>query len=145
MKRIISLFLVVISVFVLFGCGQAEKEEFLLDFDSLSDSDKPDFDGTVFNVWSCTLDGNREALFSYVPGTLGSDLLYERIHDIENEYNCKLNIQTDGTGRLTGVVPALLSGSYVGDVMFLSSPADSIRSGLLYPLDALADYIDYND
>ncbi len=145
MKRIIALSLVVLAVFALFGCGQAEKEEFLLDFDTLSDSGKPDFDGTVFNVWSCTLDGDREALFSYVPGTLGSDLLYERIHDIEKEYNCTLNIQTDGTGRLTGVVPALLSGTYVGDVMFLSSPADSIRSGLLYPLDALVDYIDYND
>jgi hypothetical protein len=144
MKRLTAFLLVIISVFLLCSCGQSEKEEFLLDFDDM-DTEKIDYDGYTFNVWSNNLDGDNEALFSYVPGTLASDLLLQRIRDIEKEFNCKLNIQTDGTGRLTNVEPILLSGSYVGDVMFMSSPAKKIRAGLLYPLDGLQNYLDYND
>ncbi len=145
MKRFIGFLLVLASVFLLCCCGQAEKEEFLVDFNDIGTVEKTDYDGYTFNVWSNILDGDNEALFGYVPGTLGADMLNKRIKDIENEFNCKLNIQTDGTGRLTGVVPALLSGTYVGDVMYFSSPANAIRAELLYPLEGLEEHLDYNN
>ena len=145
MKKISVLLLLLIVVISLFSCAQTAREEFNVDFNEYEDSEKVDFDGYEISVWSCILDGDRDSLFGYKTGTLASDLVSKRIKDIENEFNCKLSINTDGTGRLTGVVPALASGSYVGDVMFLSSPAESIRAGLLYRLDALQDYIDYTD
>ena len=145
MKRVISLVLLIILTAALFSCSQPENEVFDVDLNADTETDRTDFDGFEISVWSCTLDGNREALFGYVPGTLASDLVLKRIRDIETEFNCRLSVNTDGTGRLTGVVPALASGTYVGDVMFLSSPADSIRAGLLYRLDALQEYIDYTD
>ena len=151
MKRITAPVCIVIILMVfslLLSCsqnGNNETEEFLIDLEPISNGGKPDFGGATFSVWSNILEGDPDALFDYFPGTLELDLVYQRVHEIEEEFNCTIEVKSDGTRRLTGVVPELVSGLYVGDVMFLTSPADPIRAGCLYRLDGLTDYLDYND
>ena len=146
MKRIIAFIIAAIMVFAFCACGQTASEEFSLDFNAGMDDSKTNFDG-----YECVIMQNHMAetadtsLFSYPSGTLLEDLLLQRIKDIENEYNCKVKVKTDGTVRIDSIVPVLASGSYVADILFTSGPSTFIRAGFMYPLDVLSDYIDYTN
>ena len=146
MKKIIAVILVALMVFVVCACSQNDNEEFSLDFNDGRDGDINDFDG-----FKCVIMQNHMAetaatsLFSYPSGTLMEDLLLQRIKDIENGYNCTIEVKTDGTVRVDSIVPVLASGSFVSDILFTCGPSTFIRAGFMYPLDVLEDYIDYTD
>lgn len=138
MKKSVSIIIVLLFLFAICSCTQGEKEEFLLDFDSVSNTDTVDLGG-----YDCTIvqDYDLDHPFQYPVGTLMGDLYLKRLKDISDEYNCKISIQT----ILGNETARIASNLYVGEIACSHSPHNPAKDGLYYPLDALRDYLDYTN
>ena len=92
----ITAFLLVL-ILILSSC-QAEETEIVPDYDENSLS-SVNLNGTVVNWgWS----GSADSTFGFMNGTSLADIAAKRQKDVENEFNCKLNIiYSDGGNENT--------------------------------------------
>lgn len=146
MKKLISCILLVLMTFSICSCAQQNEEEFSLDLGGMiGDGSKIDMDGYECVIMQNHMAESDTSLFSYPTDTLMSDLLLDRIKEIQDEYNCIITVKTDGTIRLDSVTPIMMSGNYVSDVIFTSGPTAFIKAGFYHRLDSVEEYLDYTD
>jgi len=82
-------------------------------------------------------DGNP---FGYVATTTFADAVLKRFSDVEQEYNCKINLETETSSR-DNIVLAMLAGTYFGESIFSSDiqVMDSFAgSGVFLPISGLS-------
>ena len=139
MKKRLLTILIGIIVLLSASCAAQPEEEFSMEFGTEFDS--IDMDGFKFGI----MQGYDETiLFQYKADTLAFDLVKRRFNEIENKYNCKIEVESiasDG-GYLSSVVTRLMAGTYSGELAFSHQPYQITHSGVLYPLDPLVEYLD---
>lgn len=140
MKKIISCILLMVLTFGICSCANHSAEEFLLDLNGLnSNGAQIDLDG-----YECSIIQGFEIdqPFYYPFDTLMADMVLQRMADVEKEYNCSITLIAE-PGYLKGTIPRVYSGLHVAEISYTHQPSEIARAGVLYPLDAVADYIDY--
>ena len=140
-KLIKTLSLLLMLVFVLTACQQAE-QEIVPEF-GYSDDSAIDMGGYVCDI-SQSYDLDHP--FQYPRDTLLADLYLKRLDEISSDWNCKVTIRADFTGGyLQDSITYVYSGLRVGEIACTHQPSYLARAGVLYPLDVLQDYLDYMD
>lgn len=143
-KRFLSLLLLCCTVFSLCSCGQAEPEvvpEYTTELGSI------DFMGAEFvfkqnNTYNSTEGG----YLGYVYNTEFADLAKERIDEVQNKYNVKIEIVID-----KNVTQSVQNETYTGEVSFDAVQTKSgalsniIRAGFMQDLSEVSDYLNYTD
>lgn len=149
MKKI-SLLLVFVIIFsvAVTACGAEEKEVFDVDFEMKSD--KVDLEG-VSIIYEIGLPDSALA----TPGCLGyeldttfGDLASQRLKDIQNDFNCTINLKYVNNGvSCRAFVATSASGVFMCDVISGTSDmwADVARIGMVIGMSELEDYIDYRN
>ena len=131
----ITAFLLVL-ILILSSC-QAEETEIVPDYDENSLS-SVNLNGTVVNWgWS----GSADSTFGFMNGTSLADIAAKRQKDVENEFNCKLNIIYSDGGNENTVMMAALSGESIYDLATGGSYGycECVRAGYFLGLSPLID------
>ena len=146
MKKMCKLLVLVLLLTLFAGCAEAP-EEFDVNFGNNGDG-PPDLDGLEL-LYRVNLDSGNggidisENYLGYVLETEFSDLAMQRVRDLEEEYNFKLNVTTD-----TADLVNLTAGGIKFSDIFLSPSFNYFswaKTGLLTGMSRVADYIDYKD
>lgn len=115
MKKIISLFLCLIFAFSLVSCA-SEEPEIVPEYDSSISEDDIDLDGRTLimgMVQDYFFEGEDSTL-SFTNNTELGDLAAQRLRDVQDKYNCK--IEFDYVGRAGEVAfNSAVAGSYIFD------------------------------
>lgn len=142
-KRNIAFFLLCL---ILFFSGCQEKKATPSQQISLMEtieSDEIDFFG-----YSCTIGQEYPETepFRYKPDTVYSDLVFQRMKDINRQYNCSSSVHTFDSGNyLQGTIATVAAGGYIAEIAATHQPSYLVYAGALYPLEELKDILDYEN
>lgn len=134
--------------FAVSACGTAEKEVFDVDFEMKGD--KIDLEG-VSIVYEIGLTDSALAVpncLGYELDTTFGDLASKRLRDIQDGYNCKINLNYVNNGvSCRAFVATSASGVFMCDVISGTSDmwADVARIGMVIGMTELEDYIDFRN
>jgi ABC-type glycerol-3-phosphate transport system substrate-binding protein len=134
-KTIDFIVLALIFVFILCACSQSSEEivpEYIV---TSSGTDLDGFSAT----WGWTgTDG--DTVFGFTTGTSNADMVIQRRKDIENTYNCKINVDYK-EDILSVLRTGIMSGSQPLDIVKAGSFAmvEDVRAGYLTGLSAFLD------
>lgn len=138
MKRLCSLFLLAVIIFMFSSCAGNNVEivpEYNLEFDFQN------FNGMSFSIFS-----DSDLFFGYVEGSPHYDSLMKRISDVEAKYNCDISYspQNNLQNLLMGT---FASGVTLCDVLYMdAAPFRNLAAGgYLLDLASYSDVIDVND
>lgn len=151
MKKVICLFLSSLLLIALISCGQAEEEVFDVDFNG--EAVATGFDGLEIKFLSSFYSGNNNVesdnILGYPVGTGLSDLVSERIKEVETNYDCNINLEYKtwsdfssafSSGIAGGVTPCELAFVTSFDIYSWA------KAGYLAGINnELGDYIDYTN
>ena len=151
MKKFLALILAGIMFVTLLSCSQPQEEVF--DMDCSGEEVKAGFDGLELKVLSSFYSGNNntdsENILGYPIGTGLSDLASERIREVEEKYDCSVNLEyknwSDFTGSFAG---GIAGGKSPCDFCFVTSfdIYSWAKAGYLAGIkNELGDIIDYTD
>ena len=142
-SRIISIIL--IAVFALCACQTSEPEiipEFAPDSEQIVN-----LNGNTIS-WGFAKSGSKdENVLGFIPGTSFADMATERKKEIENNYNCKINMVYSDFGTIgSELQSAVMSGQPIYDIATNESYVfvDSIRAGYCTGLSSILDVSDTN-
>ncbi|MBR5314034.1 MAG: hypothetical protein IKU45_01315 [Clostridia bacterium] len=146
-KKVLALMLVLsFCLGVLSACGGEAVE--LLDF--AYDNSAENMDGYVFTLMQTSASDSssgklsNENIFGYLTNTTFADAVRKRIDEVEEKYNCSIEINTtDYDGKL--LVSMVIADTIKYEAMYSSCheyTMDAAASRALLPLSDYADYID---
>lgn len=147
MKIICRILAAVLLITLVTGCAQSSEESFDLSLSGSNEGQSFDFNGMEL-LYRINLDSGNgvdstENYLGYTVNTEFSDLAMQRVRDLENRYDFKLNVTNDKAD----IVTMTAGGLRFADV-FLSPSFDFFKwakAGLLTGISTLSDYIDYRD
>ncbi len=133
----------IVSVLLLIAlCGCQTAVEIVPEYNATANTQ--DMDGIV--ITASRDDNNFEQTYlGYKEGTEHYDFAAQRVADVENKYNCKIEfiVDPDFGSRIIQMVAA--GTPYVDFAVMTRYEETFSRSGMLTPLSYLSDYIDIYD
>ncbi len=148
--RILSLLFCVMILASAISCSQTE-ENFDLDYNSLSDGNKVDYEGRKFKylfdpVMNWAVTASSDSFLGYSYNTNFADAAIKRVKDMESKYNCVFTVETR-SGVHEYIKAPILSGAYVADIVSGISDmiGDNCRLGTFVGISELSDYINLED
>jgi ABC-type glycerol-3-phosphate transport system substrate-binding protein len=151
MKRVArTVILLILSLIILSACGSGEPEVFDLDFSVKSE--KADLEGVTIKYLRRTggqaqYNGGEQVL-GYEADTILADLAIQRIKDVQNNLNCKLDIVYFENGSLyDSFHMSNVTGDYFCDILCDISDKfrNDMKAGALVGLSELEDFLDYRN
>lgn len=151
MKTAVKTFILVfLSVVMLTACTAQEQEIF--DLDLSMQNGKTDLEGVTVKYYRLAggthATADAEEVLGYEMNTVLGDLALQRIKDVQNNLNCKLDIvYFSGDNASTAFRMSSASGSYFCDIFCSGSNGlrDYMKSGALVGLSELESYIDFRN
>ncbi len=149
-KTVKALILVLLFSVMLAACVTQAQETFDLDFSIKNE--KTDLEGAALKYMRRTGDqsfsADDEQVLGYAVNTVLADLAVQRIKDVQDDLNCKLDISYYSDGSMeTNFRMSIAAGMYYCDIFTGVSDRfrDSMKAGLLVGLSELGEYIDYHN
>ncbi len=133
----------------LVGCGQTVT---LLDFLPPEGESVFDLQQRVVTLGteSNSNDDDIPSLFEHAENTVVYDAIIKRLHTLEDQYNCKIEIENEGnsTEMITKMLILSATGDSTIDIMFGHNSnimGNLAVGGVLHPLTQLREYINYEN
>jgi len=136
MRKTISLFLILAFSMALFiSCSQSEETEFAPDYEMTADSQT--FRGATF-TYLMEDDGR---VFGYVDNTLFSDLVLQRVKEVEQNLDVKIEFEYTSEDKINQYVQNeafAVMASYSAVMAASNYLSPGVRAGLYYDLTAIS-------
>ena len=148
LKRTISLFLLSIILFSIYSCAAENEDAVVPEYDGAINEEDLSFSGMEFNfLINSTLYSSEEFILGYVQDSFFADLAKERIKDVQEKYDIKIEINNIGSDVTTVIRQDIYSGQSLYEAVQDASTriAPGVRSGFYTDLTTLSEYIDYTD
>lgn len=143
MKNVVRLIsLTLVALFVFCACQQAEPET-IPEYEMSMESGSADLDGAVIS-WGFAKGGEHEKdnTFGYINGTSFADMAIERRKSVENDLNCRFEMEYDGFSPIGNKLTAsVISGSHCYDIVTNES-FDNISKVKAGYFTGLSSYLD---
>lgn len=140
MKSVIRFVAILLSAVVLLCSCQGSEPEVIPEYSV--DIESKDLGGFEL-YWGFAKSGSdEENVFGYIPGTALADAAYERMIEIQNNFNCTINMEYGDFGTVNSNMQAyVMSGSPHYDITTNEGYVlvNSVRAGYLTGLSSLID------
>ena len=150
MKKIAKILLLAMLISLIATACNATAEEEVFDMDFVGESSGIDLEGFEmvyeFGLPSSAL--GMESCLGYEVDTPFGDLAAQRLKDVQEQLNCKVNVNYREKGSSCGLfVAASASGTFMCDAISGISDmwADVARIGMVVGMSELEDFIDYRN
>jgi len=150
MRKIAKILLLAMLISIFATACNASVEDEVFDIDFTGEKKGTDLEGFEM-VYEFGLPANAmglESCLGYELDTPFGDLAVERLKEVQQKLNCKVNVNYREKGSSCGLfVAASASGTFLCDAISGISDmwADVARIGMVVGLSELEDYIDYRD
>lgn len=145
MKRIVSVVLLVVMLFAFAACGGNEENP------SGTSTGDYDFDGATITIYCDENTGSgddNENFLSYASSSVEAETLQERIAQMEEDYNCTIEVTTVATD-IEKQVSSLIASNSKGSVDIIFARSYYLRkwgnADYLVDVNEYSDIVDYTD
>lgn len=150
MKKIAKLLILAIIISLIATACNASAEEEVFDVDFVKKAGELDLEGVeiVYEVGLTAAALAFDSCLGYELDTQFGDMAVQRLKDVQERLNCKLDIKyTDNYYSCRNFVAASASGAFFCDVISGISDmwADVARLGMLVGMSEIEEYIDYRN
>ncbi|MBQ6053382.1 MAG: extracellular solute-binding protein [Clostridia bacterium] len=143
MKRVLALLIPLFIIYTLISSCAAHQEEIVPEYTFIADDS--DLGGLAVN-WGFSMSrymNNVENIFGFIPGTTFADQAFDRLKQIQSDYNCSIGVDNNSNSTIIGdrMQASLVSGSHLYDIVTCDTSIlrNFSRSGGLTGLSDLID------